>query len=188
MVNETRDTSTSPRLVAAPHTLAAIEIVRLLQVRTYIGLTRVQARQRRRQYGPNRLPEAPLRSGRRVFFGQFKSILILVLIGNVKDAIIILAVVVINTVVGFYQAYRAEQSLAALKDMLPTKTRCGARGKRMPLLPRIWCQGISCCWRRATACQRMEDCLSPPGSKSINRPRGMGLILVGYTSSAKRLL
>jgi Ca2+-transporting ATPase len=79
----------------------------------------------------------PPRSGWRVFFGQFKSILILVLIGaamlaaligNVKDAVIILAVVVINAVVGFYQEYRAEQSLAALKDMLPTKTRVRREG------------------------------------------------------------
>ena len=131
-VNETRDGSTSPELVAAPHTLAAEDVAARLDVRSNFGLTSEQARQRRVQYGPNRLPEAPPRSAWLVFFGQFKSILILILIGaallaaligNVKDAVIILAVVVINAVVGFYQEYRAEQSLAALKGMLPVKTR-----------------------------------------------------------------
>ena len=131
-VNETRDGSSSPGLVAAPHTLAAEEVAARLDVRSNFGLTSEQARQRRVQYGPNRLPEAPPRSAWLVFFGQFKSILILILIGaallaaligNVKDAVIILAVVVINAVVGFYQEYRAEQSLAALKGMLPVKTR-----------------------------------------------------------------
>lgn len=116
-VNATRDGSTSPELVAAPHTLAAEDLATRLDVRSNFGLTSEQARQRWVQYGPNRLPEAPPRSAWLVLFGQFKSILILILIGaallaaligNVKDAVIILAVVVINAVVGFYQEYRAE--------------------------------------------------------------------------------
>ncbi len=123
-VNETHDSSTSPELVTGP--LAAEEVAARLDARSNFGLTSAEARQRRVQHGPNRLPEASPRSAWLVFFGQFKSILILILIGaallaapigNAKDAVIILAVV------GFYQEYRADQSLAALKGMLPVKTR-----------------------------------------------------------------
>ena len=91
-----------------------------------------QVLQRTKQYGPNQLPDAPLRSPWLAFAGQFKSILILILIGaaglaaligNTKDALVIVAVVLINASVGFYQEYRAEQSLAALNSMLPVKAR-----------------------------------------------------------------
>ncbi|MFH0340578.1 MAG: cation-transporting P-type ATPase [Chromatiales bacterium] len=61
-VNETRDSSTSPELVTGPHTLAAEEVAARLDVRSNFGLTSEEARQRRVQYGPNRLPEAPPRS------------------------------------------------------------------------------------------------------------------------------
>ena len=126
-------------LAAPPHTLAAAEVAARLEVRPDFGLTSAQARLRNAQCGPNRLPEAPTRSAWLVFFGQFKSILILILIGaallaaligNVKDAVVILAVVVINAVVGFYQEYRAEQSLAALKGMLPVRTRVRRDGEK----------------------------------------------------------
>jgi P-type Ca2+ transporter type 2C len=117
----------------SPHRLAPEEVAAHLDVRPHVGLTGAHTERRTAQYGPNHLPEAPTRSARRVLFGQFQSILILILIGaalmgNVKDAVIILAVVVINAVVGFSQGYRAEQSGAALKDMLPVKARVRREG------------------------------------------------------------
>ncbi len=138
MVNETHEPSTPPEIVSLPHTLTAEEVVARLDVRTDFGLTSAEARRRNAQHGPNRLPEALPRSAWLVFFGQFKSILILILIGaallsaligSVKDALVILAVVVINALVGFYQEYRAERSLAALKGMLPVRTRVRREGE-----------------------------------------------------------
>jgi Ca2+-transporting ATPase len=103
------------------------------------GLTDEEVKQRTAQYGPNRLREVPQRSSWHVLFSQFKSILALILvcaallaamIGNAKDALVILAVVVINALVGFYQEYRAEQSLAALKGMLPVKAHVRRGGEK----------------------------------------------------------
>ncbi len=118
--------------IASPHTLDAQSVAAQLCVDAATGLGAGEARERLERAGPNRLPQAPPRSPWRVLLAQFKSILILILlgaavlaalVGSTKDAAVILAVVVINALVGFYQEYRAERSLAALKSMLPRKAR-----------------------------------------------------------------
>src|SRR6185295_6286194 len=114
-LNDSRELSTGSDSAAPPHMLAADDVASGLYVRIDTGLPDEQVRQRKERYGPNRLPEAPPRPAWLVLFSQFKSILILILIGaaflaaaigNVKDALVILAVVVINAAVGFYQEYR----------------------------------------------------------------------------------
>lgn len=118
--------------LVAPQTLDAEEVAVLLEVRPETGLSAKEALARLSRVGPNSLPQVSARSPWRVLLAQFKSILILILLGAVvlaalvgstKDALVILAVVVINALVGFYQEYRAERSLAALKSMLPRKAR-----------------------------------------------------------------
>ena len=125
---------------AVPHALTADALAAQLDVRLDIGLSAAQVKERNAQYGPNQLPDAPPRPAWRVFLFQFKSILILILIGaallaaaigNLKDAFVILAVVLINASVGFYQEYRAEQSLAALKGMLPLRARVRRDGEKI---------------------------------------------------------
>lgn len=115
-----------------PHTLDAEAVAVLLAVRPESELGTDEARERLSRAGPNRLPQAPPRSPWRVLLAHFKSILILILlgaailaalVGSSKDALVILAVVVINALVSFYQEYRGERSLAALKSMLPSKAR-----------------------------------------------------------------
>ena len=115
-----------------PHAETATEASLRLGVRPEHGLPLDAIAAREVEFGANRLPVAPPRSAWRVFAGQFSSVLILVLlgaavlsaaIGNTKDAIVIACVVVINALFGFYQEYRAEQSLAALKSMLPVRAR-----------------------------------------------------------------
>jgi magnesium-transporting ATPase (P-type) len=96
------------------HTLTVEAVSSVMEVRLDVGLTSAQAPQRLTRHSPNRLPETAPRSPWRVLLGQFKSILIVILIGaaalaalvgNIKDAVVILAVVVINALVGFYQYY-----------------------------------------------------------------------------------
>ena len=116
----------------APHTLAAEAVAAQLDVRPETGLTGGQAVERLARFGPNQLPTVAPRSPWRVLLAQFRSVMILILIGasvlaaavgSFKDAAVILAVVVVNALVGFYQEHRAERSLDALKSMLPVKAR-----------------------------------------------------------------
>jgi Ca2+-transporting ATPase len=106
-------------------------------------LAQTEADERLSRFGPNVLPEAPRRSPWLRLLDQIKSPLIIVLVvaaalaafvGNTKDAIVILAVVVLNALLGFYQEHRAEQSLAALRNMLPTraKVRRGGAASEVP--------------------------------------------------------
>ena len=96
------------------------------------GLSAGEAGARLQRYGENRLAEKPARSRWLAFADQFRSVLIIVLIaaavlagaiGDVKDAVVILAVVLLNSVLGFWQEYRAEATLAALKKMLAPVAR-----------------------------------------------------------------
>jgi len=142
MSKETTNHSAAPKSVLSPHTQPTEEVAGFLGVQPDVGLSGATAAQRNRQYDPKRLSEAPPRSPWSVYLGQFKSVLILILIGaavlaafigNVKDAVVILVVVLINATVGFYQEYRAERSLTALKNMLPAKTHVRRDGRKLEI-------------------------------------------------------
>jgi Ca2+-transporting ATPase len=102
------------------------------------GLTETEAQQRLVRFGPNRLKEKPQRPVWMKFLDQFKNLLVIVLIGaaalagaigDIKDALVILVVVVFNACLGFYQEYRAEATLAALKKMLAQYARVRRGGE-----------------------------------------------------------
>ncbi len=114
------------------HALDAFDAARRLGTATDLGLEESEAGARLRHHGENRLAEKPPRSAWWLFLDQFKSILILVLIGaallagaigDLKDAAVILIVVVFNAALGFWQEHRAEATLAALKKMLSPMAR-----------------------------------------------------------------
>ena len=137
IASRTTSPAEMPNGMNEAHVMSAEEVAVRHQVQPQTGLGSEAVASRLDSCGPNRLPEMPPRSPWTVLLAQFKSILILILIGaaalagaigNVKDAVVILAVVVINALVGFYQEYRAEQSLAALKKMLPASTRVRREG------------------------------------------------------------
>ena len=102
-----------------PFTLSAQDVAHSLHLQPDNGLTAKELLQRKKRYGINQLPSPPQRQAWQVFIAQFKSVLILILagasvlsaaIGNIKDAVVILAVMLINALLGFYQEWRAEQT------------------------------------------------------------------------------
>jgi Ca2+-transporting ATPase len=102
------------------------------------GLTSSEAAARLEKYGRNQLKEAPKRSPWAIFLDQFKDFMIWVLIGaalvsgvlqEVVDAVAIIAIVILNAVLGFFQEYRAEKSLAALKKLSSPTSKVIRDGK-----------------------------------------------------------
>ncbi|MCR9087603.1 MAG: HAD-IC family P-type ATPase [Rhodobacteraceae bacterium] len=103
------------------------------------GLPGPEAAQRLQTYGPNRLPEAPPAGPFARFLRQFQNLLIYVLLaaaavtamlGHFVDTGVILAVVVVNAVIGFVQEGRAEEALSAIRDMLAPDAQVLRQGRR----------------------------------------------------------
>jgi P-type Ca2+ transporter type 2C len=78
------------------------------------------------KYGSNKLTDKKKLSPYIVFFNQLKDVMIIILIvaafisaliGDLKDAVVILIIVVLNSIIGFIQEYRAEKAMEALKKM-----------------------------------------------------------------------
>ncbi|MEM6354141.1 MAG: HAD-IC family P-type ATPase [Pseudomonadota bacterium] len=121
------------------HDLPVEEVLKLVGSDA-TGLPRTVAADRLRAAGPNRLPEAP-RAGPAVhFLRQFHNLLIYVLLGAAGvtaalghwvDAGVILAVVLVNAVIGFVQEGKAEQALSAIKDMIAPEARVLRDGRRV---------------------------------------------------------
>src|SRR2546426_351712 len=98
-----------------------------------IGLTTRESAARLARVGPNELVQTTRISPLRILLGQFTDVLVIVLIiaaiisaalglaqnetSDLYDAILIIAIVIMNAVLGFLQEYRAERSLEALKTL-----------------------------------------------------------------------
>jgi Ca2+-transporting ATPase len=90
------------------------------------GLTAEEATRRYAQLGPNALDEPPSRSLLAMLGAQFADLMIMVLIsaavisgviGDIADTLVIAAIVLLNAALGFFQEFRAERAMAALKTM-----------------------------------------------------------------------
>ncbi|AKC87540.1 HAD-IC family P-type ATPase [Pseudoxanthomonas suwonensis] len=128
----------TPQPPAAWHALDADEVLRRLHAGSG-GLSDEEAADRLVIHGRNVLPAPPTRSPLRRFLEQFNNALILFLLsaavlagllGHRIDAAVIVAVVLVNAVVGFVQEGRAEQALAALQAMLAPTARVLRDGVR----------------------------------------------------------
>ncbi|VAW35226.1 Cation-transporting ATPase, E1-E2 family [hydrothermal vent metagenome] len=90
------------------------------------GLTGNEALRRLSEYGTNTLKEGKKRTRLRMLGDQFKDFMILVLIaaavvsgivGDLKDTLVIVIIIILNAVIGFVQEYRAEKAIEALRSM-----------------------------------------------------------------------
>lgn len=93
------------------------------------GLSTAEAQKRLDEYGHNELEESQKRSLLAKFLDQFKDLMIIILLvaaalsvvtegsEGLTDALIILAVVILNAAFGVYQEGQAEAAIEALKDM-----------------------------------------------------------------------
>jgi len=108
------------------HSHEAAEALRKLNTSAR-GLKPEEAAKRLKQYGFNELVAVRKVSPLSIFLSQFKSILIIILLGATVislatghdiDAVVIFAIVIVSALVGFTQEYRAERALEALKKML----------------------------------------------------------------------
>src|ERR1700722_12632976 len=123
--------------------VGANEIIRRLDTNVKSGLSAGNVQQRLEKYGHNRLPEGRKQGPFMRFLQQFNNILVYVLLGAgfVKlmvglwlDASIILAVVVLNALLGFFQEGKAEKALDSIRDMLSAEART-VRGGETRMVP-----------------------------------------------------
>jgi Ca2+-transporting ATPase len=108
------------------HTLSAADAAAALQTPLGEGLSVEAARSRLAQHGPNELAERDRKSVWRMLWEQLSATLVMVLIvaavvsaalGDVTDAVAILAIVVLNTALGLVHEQRAERAMAMLKRL-----------------------------------------------------------------------
>lgn len=109
------------------HSLSIDQTEQALQTSAKNGLSEEEAAVRFRKYGPNKLKEQTGAYWYQILLDQFASLLILILViaagmswflGDVIDALAILAIVILNGLLGFTQEWKAQTALASLKKML----------------------------------------------------------------------
>ncbi|MCX6568400.1 MAG: cation-translocating P-type ATPase [Candidatus Aminicenantes bacterium] len=120
------------------HSLDVAEALKTLESDPHRGLSDDEAARRLADHGPNELRKEEKVSPWTIFLGQFKNILIIILlvatvlsaaVGETFDAALIFVIVVFCALLGFFQEYRAERALAALKKMLSPTVRLIRNGK-----------------------------------------------------------
>lgn len=118
------------QMADTPHSKTPEELYTLLES-SPSGLETAQIDVRQRTYGANALKEEQ-RSLPAIFLDQFKSPIVAILIaaallslamGHNTDGLIIIGILIINSLLGFFQEYRAETSIRALKKLTETHVR-----------------------------------------------------------------
>ncbi len=103
-----------------------------------MGLTEKEAAERLKAEGENILRDNRKNGPMKIFLGQFKDIMVMILLGatiisiflgEITDAVTIILIVLLNAILGFVQEYRTENTLEALRSMTAPTAKCWRDGK-----------------------------------------------------------
>ena len=98
-----------------------------------MGLTENEAAEKLKTEGENVLAENSQAGPVKIFIGQFKDIMVMILLGatvisillgEISDAVTIILIVLLNAILGFIQEYRTEHTLEALRSMTAPTAKC----------------------------------------------------------------
>jgi Ca2+-transporting ATPase len=124
------------------HSMAVADVIGKLRTNLATGLSTDEAHVRLTQYGPNVLPRAKGDTAWTLLWRQINSPLIWILIASgfvamlvdpidgIKNGLVILAVVVINTLIGFVQEFKAGKAIEALSKMVPENATALRDGRK----------------------------------------------------------
>ncbi len=124
------------------HSLSREEVLDRLQSPLEKGLSSNEASVRKEKYGLNELQEGKKRTFLKMVFDQLNNFVIIMLVvaaiisaflGEIIDASAIIAIVVLNTIMGVVQESRAEQALDALKKMAAPEAQVLRDGRRISI-------------------------------------------------------
>jgi Ca2+-transporting ATPase len=133
--------SNSKQLENLWHALTKTEALKLLET-TSLGLSPNEAADRLARFGENKLTVKEKISTLKIFFAQFKNILVIILIlaaflsaflGHYIESFAVFVIVIFSAVLGFVQEYRAEKSLEALQDLALPKSLVVRDGKTVEI-------------------------------------------------------
>ena len=118
------------------------ELIKQLNSDAKEGLNENEVRLALQKFGKNELKDANTRSIYRILFGQFTSPLVIILVvasgasfylKQARDGIILLIIVVINALIGFYQEWKSENILASIKKLVVDKCTVIRQGKTIEI-------------------------------------------------------
>ena len=125
------------------HALTAEKVCAQLRVDPHTGLDAADVERRRAEVGPNKLVEAKKEPGWRAFLRQYRDLMQLVLLGaaivsmvalqEFSTGIVIIALTVLNAILGLNQEGKAAESVAALQKMLLIRAHVHRGGELMDI-------------------------------------------------------
>jgi P-type Ca2+ transporter type 2C len=118
--------------------LSPADSLKQLNANASTGLSETEVSQRQGEYGKNALPAGETTRWIDLVLGQFKDLMVIILIGaavisaflgDTKDVVVILAIVILNAIIGTYQEFQAEKALAALSALQVPLVRVRRKGE-----------------------------------------------------------